>query len=209
MIEMVDMKETGIKEIVLDEIKEYAIHFEIKKIILFGSRARGDYKEKSDIDLAFLGTVTVNGRCMTAVPDELEFVPLAKYRYTAVFHADLPLAGCTKISFAQLLEYPIILMPTTPLEEFNPYKILSSFGNVTVRFADSYNLLTQFLSDGLGVSLSLESEQFTTQSGLSGIANIITRPISDNAFGSIGYLYNKTRTENNLTKQFLAEVMHQ
>ena len=51
MIEMVDMKETGIKEIVLDEIKEYAIHFEIKKIILFGSRARGDYKEKSDIDL--------------------------------------------------------------------------------------------------------------------------------------------------------------
>ena len=25
------------------------------KVILFGSRARGDYKEKSDIDLAFMG----------------------------------------------------------------------------------------------------------------------------------------------------------
>ena len=55
MIEMVEMKETGIKEIVLDEIKSYAEQFDIKKVILFGSRARGDYKEKSDIDLAVSG----------------------------------------------------------------------------------------------------------------------------------------------------------
>lgn len=55
MIEMVEMKETGIKEIVLDEIKSYAEQFGIKKVILFGSRARGDYKAKSDIDLAVSG----------------------------------------------------------------------------------------------------------------------------------------------------------
>ena len=55
MIEMVDMKETGIRDVVLDEIKNYAKQFDIKKVILFGSRARGDYKEKSDIDLAVSG----------------------------------------------------------------------------------------------------------------------------------------------------------
>lgn len=55
MIEMVDMKETGIKEIVLEEIRNYAKQFNIKKVILFGSRARGDYKAKSDIDLAVSG----------------------------------------------------------------------------------------------------------------------------------------------------------
>lgn len=55
MIEMVDMKETGIRDVVLDEIKNYAKEFDIKKVILFGSRARGDYKEKSDIDLAVSG----------------------------------------------------------------------------------------------------------------------------------------------------------
>lgn len=55
MFEMIDMKETGIKEIVLDEIRNYAKEFNIKKVILFGSRARGDYKAKSDIDLAVSG----------------------------------------------------------------------------------------------------------------------------------------------------------
>lgn len=55
MIEMVEMKETGIKEIVLEEIRNYAKQFNIKKVILFGSRARGDYKAKSDIDLAVSG----------------------------------------------------------------------------------------------------------------------------------------------------------
>ena len=52
---MADMRETGIKDIVLDEIREYAKQFQLKKVILFGSRARGDYKERSDIDLAISG----------------------------------------------------------------------------------------------------------------------------------------------------------
>lgn len=43
------------KSIVLDEIREYARKFELEKVILFGSRARGDQKEKSDIDLAVSG----------------------------------------------------------------------------------------------------------------------------------------------------------
>jgi len=45
----------GIKEKVLIEIKELAEKYNIEKVILFGSRARGDYRERSDIDLAVTG----------------------------------------------------------------------------------------------------------------------------------------------------------
>lgn len=46
---------TGIKEKVIQEIIQLAKNNNVGKVILFGSRARGDYKEKSDIDLAFMG----------------------------------------------------------------------------------------------------------------------------------------------------------
>ena len=52
---MTDINETGIRQKVINEIKDYAGLYELKKVILFGSRARGDYKEKSDIDLAVTG----------------------------------------------------------------------------------------------------------------------------------------------------------
>ena len=52
---MTDRNETGIRQKVLNEIKDYAGLYELKKVILFGSRARGDYKERSDIDLAVTG----------------------------------------------------------------------------------------------------------------------------------------------------------
>lgn len=49
------MKETGIRPQVLKEIRELAEKYGIKKVILFGSRARGDFKRVSDIDLAVTG----------------------------------------------------------------------------------------------------------------------------------------------------------
>ena len=49
------MKETGIRPQVLKEIRDLAEKYEVKKVILFGSRARGDYKRVSDIDLAVTG----------------------------------------------------------------------------------------------------------------------------------------------------------
>ena len=48
---------TGIKQIVLDEIKEIAQKCGVRKVILFGSRARGDFKKTSDIDLAVDGEI--------------------------------------------------------------------------------------------------------------------------------------------------------
>lgn len=47
--------ETGIKPRVMDEIKALAKKYNMDKVILFGSRARGDFKRASDIDLAVSG----------------------------------------------------------------------------------------------------------------------------------------------------------
>ena len=45
----------NLKESIISEIKDLAIKCRVEKVILFGSRARGDSKERSDIDLAIEG----------------------------------------------------------------------------------------------------------------------------------------------------------
>lgn len=51
--------ETGISQKVIDELCVLAEKYGIKKIILFGSRARGDFHQRSDIDIAVSGGDTV------------------------------------------------------------------------------------------------------------------------------------------------------
>lgn len=53
-------EKTGIKSKVLQEIVQLAKENCIEKVILFGSRSRGDFKERSDIDLAFHGGNSTN-----------------------------------------------------------------------------------------------------------------------------------------------------
>lgn len=45
----------GLSDAVIDSIRQLAVRFSIDKVLLFGSRARGDYRERSDIDLAVYG----------------------------------------------------------------------------------------------------------------------------------------------------------
>lgn len=47
--------DTGIRDIVIEQIRDLARDYDLKVVILFGSRARGDYKRTSDIDLAISG----------------------------------------------------------------------------------------------------------------------------------------------------------
>ena len=54
-MEMKVDQETGIKLKVLEEICSLAEQYEVQKVILFGSRARGDFHRTSDIDLAVSG----------------------------------------------------------------------------------------------------------------------------------------------------------
>lgn len=49
------MQDMGIQPLVIQEIKNLAQKYNLNKVILFGSRARGDYKSRSDIDLAVSG----------------------------------------------------------------------------------------------------------------------------------------------------------
>ncbi|MDD5944818.1 MAG: nucleotidyltransferase domain-containing protein [Clostridia bacterium] len=49
------MQNFGIKDTVLNEIRSLAEKHGVNKVILFGSRARGDYRRTSDIDLAAAG----------------------------------------------------------------------------------------------------------------------------------------------------------
>ena len=48
-------EDTGIRKVVLEEITDLAKKYGLTRVILFGSRARGDYKRTSDIDLAVSG----------------------------------------------------------------------------------------------------------------------------------------------------------
>ena len=47
--------DTGIREVVLTEIRDLAEKYGLERVVLFGSSARGDYKKTSDIDLAVTG----------------------------------------------------------------------------------------------------------------------------------------------------------
>ena len=52
---MITQEETGINQKAINEIVSYAKMYNVDRVVLFGSRARGDYKKTSDIDLAFWG----------------------------------------------------------------------------------------------------------------------------------------------------------
>lgn len=52
---MSDLSHSGIKSSVLDQIRDLALQYGMDKVILFGSRARGDWRRESDIDLAVSG----------------------------------------------------------------------------------------------------------------------------------------------------------
>lgn len=60
--------QTGIRDVVIKEICDLAEKYKIQQVILFGSRARGDYKKTSDIDLVITGGDTVR---FTVDVDEL------------------------------------------------------------------------------------------------------------------------------------------
>ena len=49
------MNNTGIKAEVIEEIRKLARKYDVTKVILFGSRDRGDFKRTSDIDIAVTG----------------------------------------------------------------------------------------------------------------------------------------------------------
>lgn len=154
----------------------------------------------NEIDLAFFSIITIDNTCLTEIPKELEFIPFTKFRFNALFNKKSSLSKLSTITLAQLLAYPVILMPTTQLQNYNPYKILSRLGSVHIRLAASYDLYDQFLMDDLGVSII--PDMSILDKGKQSSSTIIQKPISDNVYGTLGYVYNKNN-DNPYVKQFL------
>lgn len=67
------MKDFGLKSEVVDNIKKvFSKYLEIDRACIFGSRARGDYKETSDIDIVLYGdnlTHTLNTKIFYDLED--------------------------------------------------------------------------------------------------------------------------------------------
>ena len=99
-----------IKEIILNIAKE--MNIEIDKIILFGSRARGDYREDSDYDI------------LIVTKEKLE--KEKKIRFSFQVH-------CALINYFSL---PIDLI-VTDLESFEKYKNWKSY---VFYFAENYGV---------------------------------------------------------------------
>ena len=55
MNQEIELKNTGIREQVIKDTIDFAKKYDVEKVLLFGSRARGDFKRTSDIDLAVSG----------------------------------------------------------------------------------------------------------------------------------------------------------
>jgi predicted nucleotidyltransferase len=75
------MHEKMIKKTVLNTAKKYDV--QVERIILFGSRARGDYKEDSDWDILI---VTEN-----RLDDEVKYRFIYDVRKEIVWKADIPI----------------------------------------------------------------------------------------------------------------------
>ncbi|MHB8076719.1 nucleotidyltransferase domain-containing protein [Desulfosporosinus fructosivorans] len=59
---------------VLERIKEISLQYKVDKIVLFGSRARGDHSSVSDYDIAIYGNdlSALDKACLRNDADEIE-----------------------------------------------------------------------------------------------------------------------------------------
>ncbi len=64
-------KTYGINEDLLSKIKHLLTKYPVDKAYIFGSRAKGNYKNNSDIDLALEGE-NLNSKIVNLIKDELE-----------------------------------------------------------------------------------------------------------------------------------------
>ena len=72
----------GLSKEVYDKIKKVIENNKEYKIVLFGSRARGDYKETSDIDLAVLNNISRDEQYR--IMNEIDMLEIA-YKVDIVF----------------------------------------------------------------------------------------------------------------------------
>ncbi len=66
----------GLKESIIETIKKVLINYEeIEKAIVFGSRAQGDYKKTSDIDLAIFSS-NISSTRLNMLRDDIDMLDI-------------------------------------------------------------------------------------------------------------------------------------
>jgi uncharacterized protein len=79
----------GLKETTIQKIcGVLARHPQVERAILYGSRAKGDYKNGSDIDLTLLGNENLTQRPLYKIMDELDDL-LLPYTIDLSIHRDI------------------------------------------------------------------------------------------------------------------------
>lgn len=62
----------GIRPEVINKIKKIFSNYHIDKALLFGSRARGEYRKNSDIDIAILAADDIDSTTLNMIRNDLE-----------------------------------------------------------------------------------------------------------------------------------------
>jgi len=63
----------GLKESTISAIRSvFSRHPQVRKAILYGSRAKGNYKKGSDIDLTLIGGADLDGSVLTQIDGEID-----------------------------------------------------------------------------------------------------------------------------------------
>jgi len=80
------MINSGLSEQVISKINTvFAKHMEVEQVLLYGSRAKGNYREASDIDLSLLGE-KLNLTLLQKIEGELDDL-LLPYKFDlSIFH---------------------------------------------------------------------------------------------------------------------------
>jgi len=77
----------GLKEPTVDKIRSVFSHYpQVKKAVLYGSRAKGNYKNGSDIDLTLLGGEDLTRDVLCRVMEEIDDLLLPYSFDLSIFH---------------------------------------------------------------------------------------------------------------------------
>lgn len=148
--------------------------------------------------LGFISILKIQEEEKTQVEFPLHFVPFANFKYSALISEHSPLAKYKSLSIAHLLKYPIVLMPTTTLENYIPYQIFKYYGCHNLIIADNFSLFNQMIIDDLGCSI-VPNRLFSDESA----PHTLTRPLKDPITSAFGYLINTLSPDTLLRDRFI------
>lgn len=101
----------GLKESIIETIKKVLVNYEeIEKASVFGSRARGDYKKTSDIDLAIFSP-NISSTRLNMLRDDIDMLDII-YKVDIVHFESL-----TKEGLIENIKDEGVVIYTNPISE--------------------------------------------------------------------------------------------